>query len=113
MRGKENRAKSIGSSSRLLKLSVYRDLPEIRSMRRDLMAEMTIVKPSQQMRPSALAAVLGLFAGLCAFFAACAILLDWYGEAAQARWPVASAVVERTDVIGSARATKDGGGTEW
>jgi hypothetical protein len=82
-------------------------------MGRDLMAEMTLVKPSQQMRPPALAAVLGLFAGLCAVFAACAILFDWYGEAAQARWPLASAVVERADVIASARAPKDGGGTEW
>jgi hypothetical protein len=64
------------------------------------------------MRPSAFATLLGLFAGLCAIFAACVTLSDWYGEAAQARWPVVSAVVERADVVASARAPKDGGGTE-
>jgi hypothetical protein len=77
------------------------------------MADVTLANSRQQMRASGFAAVLGLFAGLCTIFAACVTLSDWYGETAQARWPVVSAVVDRADVIASARAPKDGGGTEW
>jgi hypothetical protein len=84
------------------------------STHRDLMPDLIVANSTQQpMRASAFAGLLGLFAGLCAIFAACVSLSDWYGEAAQARWPVVSAVVERADVIASARAANDGGGTEW
>src|SRR5471032_2625409 len=65
------------------------------------------------MTASGFAALLGLFAGLCTIFAGCATLYDWYNEAAQVRWPVVSAVIERTDVVESARAPKDGGGKVW
>lgn len=78
------------------------------------MVDLIVANSTQQpMRASAFAGLLGVFAGLCAIFAACVTFSDWYGEAAQARWPVVSAVVERADVIASARAPKDGGGTEW
>jgi Protein of unknown function (DUF3592) len=78
------------------------------------MADVILANSTRQpMRASAFAALLGLFAGLCAIFAGCVTFSDWYGEAAQARWPVVSAVVERADVVASARAPKDGGGTEW
>jgi hypothetical protein len=65
------------------------------------------------MTASGLAGLFGLFAGLCAIFAACATLIDWHDETAQARWPVVSAAVERADVIASVRAPKDGGGKQW
>ena len=77
------------------------------------MADMALASSTPSMRASALATLLGLFAGLCAIFSACVTLSDWYSEAAQARWPVVSAVVDRAAVIASARAPKDGGGTEW
>ena len=84
------------------------------STHRDLMPDLIVANSTQQpMRASAVAGLFGVFAGLCAIFAACVSFSDWYGEAAQARWPVVSAVVERADVIASARAPKDGGGTEW
>lgn len=77
------------------------------------MADLTLASPKQQMKGSGLAALFGLFAGLCAIFAGSVILSDWYSEITQARWPVVSAVVERADVIASERDPKDGGGTSW
>ena len=77
---------------------------------------MTSVTPAgapRQLKASGLAGLLGLFAGLCAVFAACATLSDWYDEAGQARWPLVAAVIERIDLVASARAPKDGGGTIW
>jgi hypothetical protein len=44
------------------------------------------------MRASAFAGFFGLFAGLCAIFAGCVTLADWYSEIAQARKPVVSAL---------------------
>jgi hypothetical protein len=67
----------------------------------------------RQLKASGFAELLGLFAGLCAVFAACATLSDWHDEASQARWPVVAAVVDRIDVVASTRAPKDGGGTIW
>jgi hypothetical protein len=77
------------------------------------MADLTLASSTQPMRASGFAALLGVFAGLCAIFSACVTLGDWYSEAAQARWPVISAVVDRADVVASARAPQDGGGAEW
>jgi hypothetical protein len=77
------------------------------------MADLTSSRTTQQMTASGFAALLGLFAGLCAIFAGCVTLSDWHDETTQARWPVVSALVERGDVIASARTPKDGGGTVW
>jgi hypothetical protein len=77
------------------------------------MADLTYSRTTQQMRASGFAALLGLFAGLCAVFAGCVTLSDWHSETTQARWPVVSALVERADVVASARTPKDGGGTVW
>ena len=46
-------------------------------------------------------------------FAGCVTLSDWHSETTRARWPVVSALVERADVVASARTPKDGGGTVW
>ncbi len=76
---------------------------------------MTDVILKRATRPSmaaGLAGLLGLFAGLCAIFAGCVTLGDWYGAARQARWPVVSAVVDRAEVVATARAPNDGG-TVW
>ena len=78
---------------------------------RDDMADLTFPRTAQQMRGSGFAGLLGLFAGLCAIFSACVTVIDWHDEATQARWPIISAVVDRADVVTSARAPKDGGGT--
>jgi hypothetical protein len=67
---------------------------------------------STQMTASGFAGLLGLFAGLCSIFAGCVTLSDWYDEATQARWPLVSAIVDRADVVASARVPKDGG-TLW
>ena len=67
----------------------------------------------RQLKASSFAALLGLFAGLCAVFAACATVSDWYEQTSQARWPVVAAVIERTDLVSSTRAKRDGGGTIW
>jgi hypothetical protein len=67
----------------------------------------------RQLKASGFAGLLGLFAGLCAVFAACATLSDWHDDASQAHWPVVAAVVDRIDVVASTRAPKDGGGTIW
>jgi len=77
------------------------------------MADLIHSRTTQQMRASGFAALLGLFALLCAVFAGCVTISDWYDETAQARWPVVSALVERADVVASARTPKDGGGTVW
>ena len=77
------------------------------------MADLTHAPPQQPMMGSGVAALLGLFAGLCAIFVGCVTLSDWYGDVTQARWPVVSAVVERVDVDASQRDPKDGGSTAW
>ena len=77
------------------------------------MANLAALRNTRQMKASGIAGVFGLFAGLCAIFAACATIVDWHDETNQAHWPVVSAVVERSDVMASRRAPKDGGGTVW
>jgi hypothetical protein len=77
------------------------------------MADLTFSRTAQQMTAPGFAGLFGLFAGLCAIFAACVTLSDWYSGAAQARWPLVSALVERADVVATPRAPKDGGGTVW
>jgi hypothetical protein len=76
------------------------------------MADLIPARTARQLPASGLAGFLGLFAGLCTVFAACATLSDWHDEASQERWPLVAAVVDRADVVVSARAPKDGGGTE-
>jgi hypothetical protein len=76
------------------------------------MTELTVSPSKPQMKASAFAGLFGLFAGLCAIFAAFATLVDWHDEAAQARWPLVPAMVERAELV-AARASKDGGGTVW
>jgi hypothetical protein len=75
-------------------------------------ADLTFSRTPQQMTASGFAGLFGLFAGLCAIFAGCVTLSDWYSQTKQARWPLVSAVVERGDVIATARPPKDGG-TVW
>jgi hypothetical protein len=77
------------------------------------MADLIISQTTRQMTGSGLAGLFGLLAGLCTIFAALATLSDWRSDTVQARWPVVSAMVERVDVVTSARAPKDGGGTVW
>ena len=77
------------------------------------MPHLTPAGAPRQLKASGFAGLLGLFAGLCAVFAACATLSDWHDEASQARWPVLAAVVDRIDIVASRRAPKDGGGTIW
>jgi hypothetical protein len=77
------------------------------------MADLTYSRSTRQMTASGFTGLFGLFAGLCAIFAGCVTLSDWYSRITQARWPVVSAVVERGDVVASSRAPKDGGGTVW
>jgi hypothetical protein len=77
------------------------------------MADLNPARATQQMTASGFAGLFDLFAGLCAIFAVCATVADWYSETAQARWPLVSAVVERADVVVSARTPKDGGGNVW
>ena len=76
------------------------------------MADLTFSRTTQQMTASGLSGLFGLFAGLCAIFAGCVTLSDWYSQTAQARWPVVSAVVERGGVVATTRTPKDGG-TVW
>jgi hypothetical protein len=77
------------------------------------MADVSVTHTRQQMTGSGVAGLLGLLAGLCAIFATCATLIDWYDEAVQARWPMVSAVVDRSDLVETPRTPKDGGGTAW
>jgi hypothetical protein len=76
------------------------------------MADLTPARSTRQTTASGVAALLGLFAGICTIFAGVVTFSDWREETALARWPVVAAVVERADVIASARAPKDGG-TLW
>ena len=76
------------------------------------MADLILTRTTQT-KASGVAGLLGLFAGLCAIFAGCVTLSDWYDETAQARWPVVSATVDRADIVTSMRAPKDGGGKTW
>jgi hypothetical protein len=75
------------------------------------MADLNPVRNPRQMLASGLAGLFGLFAGLCAIFAACATLYDWHQETAQARWPVVSAIVDRADVVASRHSRSDGSAT--
>ena len=75
------------------------------------MADLIPLRTTQQMPASTFAGLFGLFAGLCALFAACVTISDWFDEATQARWPLVSAVVDRADVVVLSRSPKDGGGT--
>jgi uncharacterized protein DUF3592 len=77
------------------------------------MAEPIASRSKQQIKASALSGLFGLFAGLCAFFAVCATIVDWHSLSAQASWPVVSAVVERADMVTSARTREEGGGKVW
>jgi Protein of unknown function (DUF3592) len=77
------------------------------------MADLILTRPTQQTKASGVAGLLGLFAGLCALFAACVTLSDWHVENTQARWPLVSAAVERADVFAVTRGPKDGSRTEW
>ena len=77
------------------------------------MADLTLAPPKPQMRGSGFAAFFGLFAGLCAIFAGCVTLSDWYGEITQARWPLVSAVVDRAEVVAWERDAEDGSRTSW
>lgn len=45
--------------------------------------------------PAGVVGLFGLFAGLCTIFALVGALVDWREEAAQARWPVVSALIEQ------------------
>jgi hypothetical protein len=77
------------------------------------MASLATSRTIDQVRPSGLAGLFGLFAGLCAIFAACATLVDWHDEFTQRRWPVVPAIVERADVLVSRSAPGDDGGMSW
>jgi Protein of unknown function (DUF3592) len=77
------------------------------------MASVATSRTTSQIRPSGLAGLFGLFAGLCAIFAACATVVDWHDEFTQRRWPVISAIVERADVQLSHRAPGEVGATSW
>jgi Protein of unknown function (DUF3592) len=77
------------------------------------MVDLTPAPTARQLEASGVAGFLGLFAGLCTIFAACATLSDWHDEASQQRWPLVAAVVDRADLVASARPPKAGGGTEW
>ncbi len=72
--------------------------------------------PSSAPRRTTLAGAVGLFglfAGLCAIFVLAATVADWRDEAAQARWPVVSALIERSDVDPHRVSQSSGGGTVW
>jgi len=77
------------------------------------MADGTLKSTTRQSTAAALAGLFGLFAGLCAIFAGCVTLSDWYSETTQARWPVVSAAIDRAEIVASRRAPKDGGGELW
>jgi hypothetical protein len=77
------------------------------------MTDATLTRTTQQTKPSGVAGLLGLFAGLCALFAGCVTLSDWHVENTEARWPLISAAVERADVFAVTRGRKDAGRTEW
>jgi hypothetical protein len=73
------------------------------------MAGSTLAGTTRPITAAGFVGLFGLFAGLCAIFAACASLIDRHSEATEARWPLVAAVVERADVIASER----GDGTLW
>src|ERR1700751_1464359 len=77
------------------------------------MASLATSRTTAHIRPSGLAGLFGLFAGLCAIFAACATVVDWHHEFTQTKWPIVSAIVERADVLVLRRAPNDGGGMSW
>jgi Protein of unknown function (DUF3592) len=57
--------------------------------------------------------VFGLVAGLGAILALFATVSDWRDEAAQARWPIVSASIERGEVDPHRVSQGSGGGTAW
>ncbi len=77
------------------------------------MANMNPAPATRQPAAVGLAGLFGLFAGLCAIFAGCVTLSDWYTETTQARWPVVAAVIDRADVVASWRGPKNGGRELW
>jgi len=77
------------------------------------MANVTLAPVTRPTVAAGLAGLFGLFAGLCAIFAGCVTLIDWYTETAQARWPVVAAIVERAELVASRRGPKDGGAELW
>jgi Protein of unknown function (DUF3592) len=77
------------------------------------MANLSASPTAGPTRASAFTRLSGLFAGLCAVFAALVTVADWYDETMRARWPVVSATVERADVALSYRTKSDGGGKLW
>jgi len=77
------------------------------------MASLSALPATRPMKASGFTGLVGLFAGLCALFAACATIVDWYDETTQARWPIVSAIVDRADIAVSYRAPRDGGGKLW
>jgi Protein of unknown function (DUF3592) len=77
------------------------------------MSSLATPRTAVQIRPSGLAGLFGLFAGLCAIFAACATIVDCHDAFTQGRWPVVSAIVEHADVRISRHAADDGGGMSW
>jgi hypothetical protein len=77
------------------------------------MANVTLAPVTRPTVAAGLAGLFGLFAGLCAIFAGCVTLIDWYTETAQARWPAVTAIVERAELVASRRTSKDGGGELW
>jgi len=76
------------------------------------MADVILTRTTRPSTVAGLAGLLGLFAGLCAIFAGCVTLGDWYSATRQARWPVVSAVLDWAEAVATARAPKDGG-TVW
>ncbi len=71
------------------------------------------VPATRPIKASGLAALFGLFAGLCVLFAACVTLVDWHDETVQARWPIASAVVDSADVVVSHRGPSNANDKLW
>jgi hypothetical protein len=77
------------------------------------MTDVSFAPPPRPTLASGIAAVLGLFAGLCAILAGGITLIDGYAEITQARWPMVAAVVDRAEVAATARGPDGGGGTLW
>src|SRR5579871_5137962 len=75
------------------------------------MADVTLntLNRTRQTTAAGAAGLFGLFAGLCATFAGCVTLSDWYTETTQARWPLVSAVIDDANVAVSKR----GNGELW
>jgi hypothetical protein len=77
------------------------------------MADATPMATRQSLTGAGLAALLGLFAGLCTIFAAIVTLVEWRDAHVQAGWPLVSAMVERADLVAVPRNSGGGGATTW